>query len=751
MNITNIKSTTELESLAKVKKSSFEETIVANRDISQYENEGWSILKRGPNRSRLRRQKNHAVMLEDRLWWLLFKMGFKFMSDEGGATVTTGGETPVRNQIDVLAIDENICIVVECKSRLEPGRRSSAQDELAKLSTIVDTTRRALATSEHGRKKVGAVYAFTNASLSDEDEERAKQAKILVLNDTAISYYEKLVEHTGTAAKFQFLADLFPGQTLSSLAKKVPAVRTRVGNQTAYIFAIEPSHLLQIAYVSHRMRGDSSSFEAYQRMVNKKRLQEIQKFIDEDGVFPTNIVVNFDQDGRNSQVQFSRARQEENESDVVTTGWLELPKKYQSAWIIDGQHRLLAFSGHPRAESSTLCVTAFDGLSFEEQANMFIEINSKQKKVSSNLLHELMASLKRNSSNVRELIGALASSVVQKLNATPESPFYNRIKSSDDNASATKCMTFTTIAKPLGDKSDFYVTRWDGKAPVEYGPLWKTNFDDCVKRSFRVINGWFEEISDVCHDIWALGSSEGGFLATNNGVAPLLKVLESVLKHLGLQECGRMSDIDLTEKIKPFARASGDFFKSLTPADLKAMRRLQGASGHGQVMRQVQQYLSTVFTDFQPDGLAVWIENQDIGRAQEAKLKVDDIERRLHKVVVGTLKDTYFDTDEAWWLHVPLAIRTDVSARREVDGRKRPLDGYFYLINYKDIVDSEWNLFSPTFNKLSSDQSKSGRTNWFVRLNEIRNKAAHPNSGGLSKDDVAWLDALDERLMLAGI
>ena len=146
-----------------------------------------------------------------------------------------------------------------------------------------------------------------------------------------------------------------------------------------YIF-YPPEYLLKIAYVSHRSKGRGSDVSTYQRMIQKSRLQKIRKYIDEKGIFPTNIVINFDK-----KPNFDRGEQEtEQESGLM--GWLDIRSAYKSAWIIDGQHRLFAYSGHPMAAKARLSVMAFEGLPASIQAKLFIDINAEQKSVKQSLL-----------------------------------------------------------------------------------------------------------------------------------------------------------------------------------------------------------------------------------------------------------------------------------------------------------------------------------------------------------------------------
>ena len=121
-------------------------------------------------------------------------------------------------------------------------------------------------------------------------------------DDHDLGYYENLVSHIGPAAKYQLLADMLPGKAVPGLALRVLAIRTRMGGFRCYTFSISPEYLLKISYVSHRSKGKASDVSTYQRMLNKTRLNSIRLYITDDGIFPTNIVINIDK----NRLQFER-------------------------------------------------------------------------------------------------------------------------------------------------------------------------------------------------------------------------------------------------------------------------------------------------------------------------------------------------------------------------------------------------------------------------------------------------------------
>src|SRR5439155_7364800 len=254
---------------------------------------------------------------------------------------------------------------IECKSFESARKDSSFEEKLGKLE--LKRKPFTLATSEHfpttSKRQIGLALFTSNILLTDSDRKRAEEQEITLFDDQDLQYYEKLVGHLGFASRYQFLAHLFPMKRISGLEIKVPALRTKVGRSTCYTFSIQPEYLLKIAFVSHRAKGKPSDVDAYQRMISKSRLKKIRDYISRDGVFPTNIVLNIE---KSKYVRFDQGRQE-GDREGAKFGWLTLTPAYRSAWVIDGQHRLYAYSGHPRAAKSYLSVLAFESLEADKQ------------------------------------------------------------------------------------------------------------------------------------------------------------------------------------------------------------------------------------------------------------------------------------------------------------------------------------------------------------------------------------------------
>src|SRR5207244_9764147 len=189
--------------------------------------EGSAIDKKNKASVRLRKEKSHDVLLEDRVWSLLYRMEFSCLSQEKGASLVIIPKDPggPETQIDVVGIDNEVALAIECKSSEKLSKRPNFQEELAKHALIRDRFANAVNTlypAEFKRKLVLAMF-LSNVSLSENDGLRATQANVVLFDGQDLDYYEKLVLQIGPAAKYKFFADILPGKTIPGLNIIVPS------------------------------------------------------------------------------------------------------------------------------------------------------------------------------------------------------------------------------------------------------------------------------------------------------------------------------------------------------------------------------------------------------------------------------------------------------------------------------------------------------------------------------------------------
>ncbi len=750
--LTNIHEIDNLRSLARSYGRAYETKTVHPRLVEEAVKEGWTEDKKNKQSVRLKRLKSHGIHFEHRVWSLLYRMGFSHLSGAGGGNLFIAPKDPdgPKTKIDVVGIDQEIAIAIECKSSEKAAKRPQFQEELGKHSLIKLQFSAAVNSISPGRFKRQTILAMflQNIILSDNDKERARQANVLLFDEKDLFYYTGLTNHLGPAAKYQFFADILPGKTVPGLAIRVPAVRTKMGGFHCYTFSISPEYLLKISYVSHRSKGKASDIDTYQRMLTRSRLSKIRQYITEDGLFPTNVVVNLD----NKRLNFERVHQdagEEVRQESGVLGWLDIRPTYKSAWIIDGQHRLFAYSGHERASKSLLSVLAFEGLPPSEQARLFIDINSKQKRVKQSLLQELHAELHWNAEDPTKRVSAIISKAIQVLDDNLDSALHQRIQKADETKDAVRCISLTSVYSAI-EKTGFHIAKEKHGHVLEYGPLWAGDNQKTLNRTVYLLKKWFGVIRGSAKEWWDKGSGEGGGLAMNDGVTTCINVLRSVFQHLDAkgQKLLRLDDEDLFDAIKAYATALGDFFGSLPEEERRKFRDLRGIQGQATRTRRCQQAIRVRFPSFNPLGLDDFIQREKAQTNIRAKEIIDRIETTMQKVILDEVRREFGAADSEWWLlGIPKNIRLKVTERFEQDDGKRGIkEHYFNLLDYKKIIIENWTLFESLF-AYGNTGNKDKRTAWIDELNDKRNAVAHASSGSyLSIEELGRLQDYEEWL-----
>lgn len=751
--ITNIHPAAELRALARRKRQRFHSRSVPLPEVAAALDDGWELHKQRARTATIIKPKRLDVWLEDRVWSLLYRMGFHELSGEGGAVLRLSAKDDApSNQLDVVALDDEVALAIECKTSATPGRRLM-QGDLAKQGQIREAFARAAGSLAPKPTKRYTVLAFftENVLLGLADRRRAAEHEQLLFDEADLAYYESLTAHVGAAARYQFLADLLPGKRVPALSLRVPALRARMGGFSCYTFAVSPEYLLKVAYVSHRAKGKASDVNTYQRMIQKSRLKKISDYIANDGMFPTNIVISLE---RSKRTHFDVARQEGDEVSGAELGWLSLNPAYKSAWVIDGQHRLYAYSGHPRARRSVVSVLAFDGLPASLQAKLFIDINAEQKSVKQTLLQELYAELHWDADDDDIRARAIISKAIQVLGGRPDSPLYQRILMADSARTAARCVSLASLFGGL-DRTGMYFEVVKRGAVLQYGPLWAGDNTATLERTVAVIAAWFRWIADRSNGWWDLGAAAGGGLAMNDGIAICLDVLRSVCSHL--QEGGlRLVALDtdeLIDALQPYGEALGDHLGSLSEDLRKSFRDLRGNQGKATGLRRCQIGIAQRIAEFQPTGLSEWIELDKAKTNESATSSILRIEKMLQDTVLGEIKQEFGPAEAQWFFRgVPKAVRKQVDDRINEDqgqrgGREENLD----LIHYREIALANWSIFQDLLGY--GKGGKERRTQWIVDVNEVRKTAMHASRGArapVTYEQLARLTDYERWLKRAG-
>ena len=131
-------------------------------------------------------------------------------------------------QIDVIALDDEVCLIIECKESTKNETRRNFQMDIGEVGNIshkiADVIRQ-----KYPKIKTQFIFATKNITIGQQDKNRLKENNIVYFDDSTILYYKALVEHLGSAAKYQLLGQLFAGKKISNMDMKIPAIKGKMG------------------------------------------------------------------------------------------------------------------------------------------------------------------------------------------------------------------------------------------------------------------------------------------------------------------------------------------------------------------------------------------------------------------------------------------------------------------------------------------------------------------------------------------
>jgi DGQHR domain-containing protein len=211
----------------------------------------------------------------------------------------------------------------------------------------------------------------------------------------------------------------------------VRALRTSQGRGVpVYAFFVAGVDLLNVASISRLGRDAGGSLEGFQRDAIKRHVAGITEFLDSGAVlFPNAIIL-----AVSPRTRFVRSRGKEPAGSQLTgeIGTLYLPKATRgdsSAWIVDGQQRVLALSKTKNVDLA-VPVIAFVSEDVAVQREQFVLVN-KARPLSPRLVDELLPTI--DAYLPRDLATRkIPSALVDVLNRSPRSPLHALIRRASD-------------------------------------------------------------------------------------------------------------------------------------------------------------------------------------------------------------------------------------------------------------------------------------------------------------------------------
>jgi hypothetical protein len=375
---------------------------------------------------------------------------------------------------------------------------------------------------------------------------------------------------------------------------------------------------------------------------------------------------------------------------------------------------------------------------------MFVDINSKQVRVPRNLLVELLSELYWDSPVPTEAYHALLSRTVAVLGTQVGSPFRNRTVQEGETQTPDRPLTTAALYEGLRKTSLIGAIR---KGAFHPGPLYEQDNLTALSRAVEVLTRYFDFIAEALPDHWARGNADGGYLCTNNGVNALLLVLEAVLDHqlaYGPVKPWQSSPLELASAVEPYVQP---IIKEFAAADVQAVRQYRrqvGNAGQRQAAFAMMEAIQNVKPGFNPPGLDDYIKGKDQTGTNQARILMPELQLKVQAATLNLLRHHYGPGEDGWWRKgVPERVRQEVAARREASPSGGKLEEFFELIDYKTIAEKQWEIFQPFFG-YGDGRSKESRLAWFQKVNEVRNRIAHPERGPVSDDELALIESVME-------
>lgn len=704
-------------------------------------NEGWEEYRTyaGGKFVGVRKSKTFDEIFEDRVWCLFARLGFSHLNADRHFEMCYDFQNPnLTQQIDVFAADDETVIIVECKSA-EKIKEVNFKKHLEALHGQMSGLRRE-AQKKFPKAKVKFIWATQNIIISHADQVRMQEWDIIHFSDSVINYYYELVKHLGTCARYQLLGNLFANQEIRNMDDRIPAIQGEMGGHKYYSFSIEPERLLKIGYVLHRNEANKNMMPTYQRLIKKKRLTDVQKFINNGGYFPNSLIISIDSGGKGLQFDLSEKKVDGVHSRL---GILHLPKKYRSAYIIDGQHRLYGYSDSEYASTNSIPVVAFVDLDRREQIKLFMDINENQKAVPKTLRVTLNSDMLWDSNDFNERRQALRSKIAQMLGEEETSPLLGRVVIGEDEKSSIKCITVGAIQTAL--KNCNFMSQFGKKnAIIKDGTFDVGTNQATCDLLYPFLEECLRYVRDGALDEWERGDSNDGMLTMNRGIQAVIRVINDIVNLLvDRKEISPkvQKTSELVSQVKFYLDPLNEYLSSLTMQERKDLRGYFGGGADTRFWRAFQREIAKVRTDFRPEGLEEYWENEAKTYNVDSLAYLREIESKVKGIVSHALSTKYGDNWEMKGLPKPIYTRAKGEADEKNYDSINSGDEYstvsiwdcITLRECKEIVTigSHWTeLFEQKLTRpeeIKIPGGKNAKTKWIEQIEIIQNKLSKPS------------------------
>ena len=623
------------------------------------------------------------------------KLGLKDVKGGDGFHIAASGKT---NQTDVCGRFNDILFVFQCTASGRTTNKSLREKIFAtrERSRIIEENYKSIPEYKNC-KFVVFIFITKKIMINQFDLSLIKESsfpRMWYADENVIEYYSDLYEKIGDYAIYNFLSDfgVRPGHEEKIYAT---ALKTSINNKTAYLFYVRPKQLIKFSYVARRR---SKNEDYYQRMLEKSRMKKIREFLNDGGMFPTNIIISLKKNNP-SIYEFSSIT-----SDVpkdVEVGILKIYGSYDACWIIDGQHRLYSFYN---STSNVLvpCI-AFENLNPPEERSFFLEINREQKPIQPDLIWDLEGSANPETEK------GIISNAVKKL--SHNDPFKDKIYIPIYGSKIGKSINMAAFCNGIKNAS---ITK---RVPPNFigteNPIFSDKYSMMTNRLFKSLCNYFLSLSGK------LDETQKKFLFGNAGIPILLYLFEPILARIG-----RIPDLN---SLEPYTKLISEYFLDY---DIERFKKIKEEANSEGARRNFARQIGYYIRKQRKDKL-FWIRMEETQLENSIKI----MERRIGKLLKKELSSLSTNWEKQ---RIPQNIYTSARAKMKKDGSD--FDENFDLSEEFEVIkrkDNWTEIFEKIFtNSIEGFDSINDLENGFKYLAKVRNPDAHEKNIKIIKENL---------------
>ena len=487
---------------------------------------------------------------EEQIRRLLGTIGLTDVS--GGATFVLGG-----HQVDACGGIENRLLVFDCT--VKKGSRGTTK----RVTTKIEQWRGKYATLLEGVRKHPvysrydslSVVIAANAPVADNDVSYglASDPKIAVLGRAKIDYLSEVANDIGPYAKFRLASML--GLEIRRRQEVVPALRLTDKTKESYVLAVDSRNLAELAFVPQAEAGFKLF---YQRLIKKAKIRAISEYVQgTERPFPNSVILAVDSPLRFEPLESHSAKGSPNE---VTFGRLHLPETYGSCWVVDGQHRIYGSALGTRPTNLVATLLPATNL---EKARYFLDINSNQTKIDSDLKWDLRAVLVPDDAEGR------ISAACQELNRL-DGPLHEKVRIPHLGVIRNRPIKLSGLCDAVLKNRVHETHQYDATDPA------------FVKLMSSDLNSWLVQIDESVGD----PIIKRAFLFDNSGLSVLVILFKRIAKRLD-------HDRPSLSVLIRYAQAMSEWILQLDPAEgSRLAKRCSSEAGRHEVADQAVAFMN---------------------------------------------------------------------------------------------------------------------------------------------------------------